>query len=31
MTGQGGGGTFIVGTVGGPEMDIFTNNPRPGW
>ena len=26
MIGQGGGGTLTVGTVGGPEMDIFTNN-----
>ncbi len=26
MTGQGGGGTLTVGTVGGPAMDIFTNN-----
>ena len=30
MTGQGGGGTLIVGTVGGPEMDIFTNNSAGG-
>ncbi len=26
MVNQGGGGTLLVGTVGGPEMDIFTNN-----
>jgi uncharacterized protein with beta-barrel porin domain len=30
MTGQGGGGTLIVGTVGGPDMDIFTNNSAGG-
>ena len=30
MTGQGGGGTLIVGTIGGPEMDIFTNNSSGG-
>ncbi len=30
MTGQGGGGTLIVGTVGGPETDIFTNNSAGG-
>src|SRR5580693_9405085 len=30
MTGQGGGGTLIVGTIGGPEMDIFTNNSGGG-
>src|SRR5471032_2160066 len=26
MTGQGGGGTLIVGTIGGAQSDIFTNN-----
>ncbi len=26
MTGQGGGGSLLVGTVGGPQTDIFTNN-----
>jgi uncharacterized protein with beta-barrel porin domain len=30
MTGQGGGGTLIVGTIGGPETDIFTNNSANG-
>lgn len=30
MTGQGGGGTLIVGTIGGPKMDIFTNNSSGG-
>jgi outer membrane autotransporter protein len=30
MTGQGGGGTLIVGTIGGPQMDIFTNNSSGG-
>src|SRR5580704_17478707 len=30
MTGQGGGGTLIVGTIGGPEADIFTNNSSNG-
>jgi uncharacterized protein with beta-barrel porin domain len=30
MTGQGGGGTLIVGTVGGPDMDIYTNNSAGG-
>ena len=30
MTGQGGGGTLIVGTIGGPEADIFTNNSSSG-
>src|ERR1039458_6694542 len=30
MTGQCGGGTLTVGTVGGPEMDIFTNNSSNG-
>ena len=30
MTGQGGGGTLIVGTIGGPEADIFTNNSTNG-
>ena len=30
MTGQGGGGTLIVGTIGGPETDIFTNNSSNG-
>jgi hypothetical protein len=30
MTGQGGGGTLIVGTIGGPEADIFTNNSSGG-
>ena len=30
MTGQGGGGTLIVGTIGGPKMDIFTNNATGG-
>jgi len=30
MTGQGGGGTLIVGTIGGPEMDVFTNNSSGG-
>lgn len=30
MTGQGGGGTLIVGTIGGPKMDIFTNNASGG-
>jgi hypothetical protein len=30
MTGQGGGGTLFVGTVGGPAMDIFTNNSSGG-
>jgi len=30
MTGQGGGGTLNVGTVGGPEMDIYTNNSSGG-
>ena len=30
MTGQGGGGTLTVGVVGGPEMDIFTNNSSGG-
>lgn len=30
MTAQGGGGTLIVGTVGGPDMDIFTNNSAGG-
>ncbi len=30
MTGQGGGGTLNVGTIGGPEMDIFTNNSSGG-
>lgn len=26
MTGQGGGGTLLVGTVGGPQTNVFTNN-----
>lgn len=26
MVNQGGGGTLLVGTVGGPETDIYTNN-----
>ena len=30
MTGQGGGGTLIVGTIGGPQTDIFTNNSGNG-
>jgi hypothetical protein len=30
MTGQGGGGTLTVGTVGGPQMNIFTNNSSGG-
>jgi uncharacterized protein with beta-barrel porin domain len=30
MTGQGGGGTLNVGSVGGPELDIFTNNSSNG-
>lgn len=30
MTGQGGGGALIVGTIGGPEMDIYTNNSGHG-
>jgi outer membrane autotransporter protein len=30
MTGQGGGGTLIVGTIGGPQSDIFTNNSSAG-
>src|SRR5476649_2316961 len=30
MTGQGGGGTLLVGTIGGPQMDIFTNNSGGG-
>jgi outer membrane autotransporter protein len=30
MTGQGGGGTLIVGTIGGPQSDIFTNNSSGG-
>ena len=30
MTGQGGGGTLNVGTLGGPETDIFTNNSSNG-
>ena len=30
MTGQGGGGTLIVGTIGGPQIDIFTNNSSGG-
>ena len=30
MTGQGGGGTLLVGTIGGPQMDIFTNNSAGG-
>jgi outer membrane autotransporter protein len=30
MTGQGGGGSLIVGTIGGPQMDIFTNNSAGG-
>ncbi len=30
MTGQGGGGTLIVGTIGGPQTDIFTNNSNAG-
>ena len=30
MTGQGGGGTLIVGTIGGPKTDIFTNNSSGG-
>ena len=30
MTGQGGGGTLNVGTVGGPAMNIFTNNSAGG-
>jgi uncharacterized protein with beta-barrel porin domain len=30
MTGQGGGGTLIVGTIGGPKMDIFANNSSGG-
>ena len=30
MTGQGGGGTLIVGTIGGPQTDIFTNNSSGG-
>jgi uncharacterized protein with beta-barrel porin domain len=30
MTGQGGGGTLLVGTVGGPQTDIFTNNSSGG-
>jgi uncharacterized protein with beta-barrel porin domain len=30
MTGQGAGGTLVVGTIGGPEMDIFTNNSAGG-
>jgi outer membrane autotransporter protein len=30
MTGQGGGGTLLVGTTGGPETDIFTNNSSNG-
>jgi outer membrane autotransporter protein len=30
MTGQGGGGTLLVGTLGGPQMDIFTNNSSGG-
>ncbi|HEV8015640.1 MAG TPA: autotransporter domain-containing protein [Stellaceae bacterium] len=30
MTGQGGGGELDVGTVGGPAMNIFTNNSAGG-
>jgi uncharacterized protein with beta-barrel porin domain len=30
MTGQGGGGSLIVGVIGGPQMDIFTNNSASG-
>src|SRR5476649_685624 len=30
MTGQGGGGTLIVGTIGGPQTDVFTNNSSGG-
>ena len=30
MTSQGGGGTLIVGTIGGPQTDIFTNNSAGG-
>lgn len=30
LTGQGGGGTLIVGTIGDPKMDIFTNNSSGG-
>ena len=30
MTGQGGGGTLIVGTIGGAQSDIFTNNSSGG-
>ena len=30
MTGQGAGGTLLVGTVGGAETDIFTNNSLGG-
>src|SRR5665213_1316229 len=30
MVGQGGGGTLTVGVVGGPQMDIFTNNSSNG-
>ena len=30
MTAQGGGGTLTVGTIGGPDMDIFTNNSAGG-
>jgi len=30
MTGQGGGGTLLVGTIGGAQSDIFTNNSSGG-
>ncbi len=30
MTGQGGGGSLLVGTVGGAQTDIFTNNSAAG-
>lgn len=30
MTGQGGGGTLVVGTIGGAQSDIFTNNASGG-
>jgi len=30
MTGQGGGGTLVVGTIGGAQSDIFTNNSSGG-
>jgi uncharacterized protein with beta-barrel porin domain len=30
MTGQGGGGTLLVGTIGGAQSDIFTNNSANG-